>query len=79
MRPREPGCTPRLQDIFLFATIGDGAPQDAGVPWSLVVRGAYRLVRNAMMSGVLFVLLGPVPLLVWFLIFLALNVVSILL
>ncbi len=56
-------------------------------PWNptgrLVVLGVYQHVRNPMISGVFFVLLGEVllfdsfPLLVWFCIFLALNVVYI--
>jgi protein-S-isoprenylcysteine O-methyltransferase Ste14 len=54
-------------------------------PWDptsrLVVRGPYRHVRNPMISGVLgillgeAVLLGSVPLLVWFGLVLALNAV----
>jgi protein-S-isoprenylcysteine O-methyltransferase Ste14 len=58
--------------VVLFARIGHGtlAPWD---PTSrLVVRGPYRHVRNPMISGVLFLLLGEaalvgsVPLLAWF-------------
>ena len=58
--------------IFLFATAGRGTL----APWDpttrLVVRGPYRHVRNPMISGVLFILVGEaalfesVPLLVWF-------------
>lgn len=44
--------------IFLFKTGGDGTL----APWNptskLVIRGPYRHVRNPMISGVLFVLLG---------------------
>jgi protein-S-isoprenylcysteine O-methyltransferase Ste14 len=67
--------------IALFGTVGKGtlAPWD---PTSrLVVRGPYRHVRNPMISGVLgillgeAVLLGSVPLLVWFGLVLALNAV----
>jgi protein-S-isoprenylcysteine O-methyltransferase Ste14 len=67
--------------IVLFGTVGKGtlAPWD---PTSrLVVRGPYRHVRNPMISGVLgillgeAVLLGSVPLLVWFGLVLALNAV----
>ena len=58
--------------IALFATFGGGtlAPWDATT--RLVVRGPYRHVRNPMISGVLFivlgeaVLLGSAPLIVWF-------------
>jgi protein-S-isoprenylcysteine O-methyltransferase Ste14 len=67
--------------VALFAAVGRGtlAPWD---PTSrLVVRGPYRYVRNPMISGVLFILLGEAallgsePLLVWFLIVLAANAV----
>jgi protein-S-isoprenylcysteine O-methyltransferase Ste14 len=56
-------------------------------PWDptqkLVVTGLYRYLRNPMISGVIFVLLGQAVLLgswlifIWFLIFLALNIVYI--
>jgi protein-S-isoprenylcysteine O-methyltransferase Ste14 len=67
--------------VALFAAVGRGtlAPWD---PTSrLVVRGPYRYVRNPMISGVLFILLGEAallgsePLLVWFLIVLGANAV----
>ncbi len=67
--------------IALFGTVGKGtlAPWD---PTSrLVVRGPYRHVRNPMISGVLgillgeAVLLGSVPLLVWFGLVFAVNAV----
>jgi protein-S-isoprenylcysteine O-methyltransferase Ste14 len=69
--------------IALFATTGRGtlAPWDA--TRRLVVRGPYRHVRNPMISGVLFVLLGEaallgsVPLLTWFAAVLAVNAVYI--
>jgi protein-S-isoprenylcysteine O-methyltransferase Ste14 len=58
--------------IKLFASVGRGTL----APWDptkrLVVRGPYRYVRNPMISGVLFVLLGEaalagsLPLLLWF-------------
>jgi protein-S-isoprenylcysteine O-methyltransferase Ste14 len=68
--------------LSLFATVGDGmlAPWDP--PRRLVVRGPYRHVRNPMISGVLSILLGEaivlgsVPLLVWFVIFFALNALT---
>ncbi len=58
--------------IKLFASVGHGtlAPWDPTI--RLVVRGPYRYVRNPMISGVLFVLLGEaalagsLPLLLWF-------------
>jgi protein-S-isoprenylcysteine O-methyltransferase Ste14 len=65
----------------LFATVGRGTL----APWDpttrLVVRGPYRHVRNPMISGVLFILLGEAALfgslvlLVWFGLVLAVNAV----
>jgi protein-S-isoprenylcysteine O-methyltransferase Ste14 len=67
--------------IALFAEVGRGTL----APWDpttrLVVRGPYRYVRNPMISGVLFVLLGEaalfgsLPLLAWFALVLAVNAV----
>ncbi len=69
--------------IRLFVTVGQGTL----APWNqtqrLVVRGVYRHVRNPMISGVFFVLLGEaflaasLPLLVWFAVFVAANAVYI--
>lgn len=69
--------------ISLFVRIGRGTL----APWDptqhLVVRGVYRFVRNPMISGVLFILLGEATLvgsralLYWFLTFFALNAVYI--
>lgn len=64
-----------------FATEGQGtlAPWDA--PRHLVVHGPYRYVRNPMISGVIFILIGEAQLLrsrphaVWALIFLAMNLI----
>jgi protein-S-isoprenylcysteine O-methyltransferase Ste14 len=65
--------------IRLFGTVGKGTL----APWNptqrLVVQGIYRHVRNPMMSGVFFILLGDsfvapsFPLFCWFLIFVAVN------
>ena len=65
--------------VSLFATAGRGTL----APWDptqrLVVTGPYRHVRNPMISGVLFVLLGEValfgslPLLAWAVLFFILN------
>jgi protein-S-isoprenylcysteine O-methyltransferase Ste14 len=61
-----------ISTVTLFATVGRGtlAPWD---PTSrLIVQGPYRYVRNPMISGVLFILLGEaacfasLPLLIWF-------------
>ncbi len=70
-----------LSTIRLFATIGRGTL----APWDpttrLVVRGPYRYVRNPMISGVLFVLLGEaalfgsLALLLWFGLVLMVNAV----
>jgi protein-S-isoprenylcysteine O-methyltransferase Ste14 len=70
-----------VSTVRLFATVGRGTL----APWDpttrLVVRGPYRYVRNPMISGVLFILLGEaalvgsLPLLVWFGLVGALNVV----
>jgi protein-S-isoprenylcysteine O-methyltransferase Ste14 len=65
--------------VALFATVGGGTLARWDPPRRLVIRGPYRHVRNPMISGVLSILmgeallLGSVPLLVWFLVFFALN------
>jgi protein-S-isoprenylcysteine O-methyltransferase Ste14 len=68
-----------LSTIKLLVSVGHGTL----APWDpttrLVVQGPYRYVRNPMISGVLFILLGEaavfasVPLLVWFGTFFAVN------
>jgi protein-S-isoprenylcysteine O-methyltransferase Ste14 len=69
--------------IRLFATVGEGTLAPWEPPQRLVVRGVYRHVRNPMISGVLFVLLGEsaltasVPLFRWFLIFAVINAIYI--
>ena len=70
-----------VRTISLFVSVGRGtiAPWDATT--RLVVRGPYRYVRNPMISGVLFVLLGEaalfgsVALLLWFGLVVAVNAV----
>ena len=63
----------------LFVMIGRGTPAPWDPPERLVVRGPYRHVRNPMISGVVFVLLGEAlqfqswPLAGWWLFFLAAN------
>ena len=69
--------------IRLFVTVGHGTL----APWNptqrFVVRGVYRHVRNPMISGVLFVLLGEAavaassPLASWFLLLVIINAVYI--
>jgi protein-S-isoprenylcysteine O-methyltransferase Ste14 len=63
-----------------FESDGDGTLAPWDPPRRLVVRGPYRYVRNPMISGVMFVLLGEACLLrsgrhlVWTLIFVLMNV-----
>ena len=69
--------------IRLFATVGKGALAPWKPPQRLVVQGVYRHVRNPMISGVLFVLLGEsaltvsVPIFRWFLMFAVINAIYI--
>jgi protein-S-isoprenylcysteine O-methyltransferase Ste14 len=69
--------------IALFATAGEGTLAPWDPPRRLVVRGIYRRVRNPMISGVLFVLLGEAAvagspaLLGWFALFFTLNAIYI--
>jgi protein-S-isoprenylcysteine O-methyltransferase Ste14 len=77
------GLTLVVKTIASFATFGQGTL----APWSptqkLVIRGVYRYVRNPMISGVCCILLGEVmllgsiPLLYWFLLFVVLNLIYI--
>jgi protein-S-isoprenylcysteine O-methyltransferase Ste14 len=77
------GLTLFVTSVYLFATSGRGTLAPWDPPKNLVVRGPYRWVRNPMISGVLFVLLGEamffrsVPVLVWFATFALLNAVYI--
>lgn len=65
--------------IILFDHVGNGTLAPFDPPRHLVLRGPYRHVRNPMISGVLFVLLGEaigllsVPLLIWFIAFCLLS------
>jgi len=60
--------------IRLFVIVGKGTLAPWNPPQRLVVQGIYRHVRNPMMSGALFVLLGEalltasLPLFCWFLV-----------
>ena len=68
-----------ISTVALFVTVGRGTL----APWDpttrLVVEGPYRYVRNPMISGVLFILLGEaacyasLPLLIWFAAVFAVN------
>jgi protein-S-isoprenylcysteine O-methyltransferase Ste14 len=69
--------------IRLFGTVGQGTLAPWEPPQHLVVRGVYRHVRNPMISGVLFVLLGEslltasLPLFRWFVVFALINAIYI--
>ncbi len=69
--------------IRLFKTVGKGTLAPWEPPQRLVIQGVYRYVRNPMISGVLFVLLGEsgltasVPLFRWFVAFAVINAVYI--
>ena len=71
-----------FKTVILFATVGEGTLAPWDPPRRLVVRGPYRHLRNPMISGVLSILLGQailfgsVPLLVWFVIFFAINALT---
>ena len=67
--------------IFMFATYGKGTL----APWTptrkLVVRGPYRYVRNPMILGVIFILVGEafyfnsIPILIWAMLFFVINTI----
>lgn len=73
------GVSLMISTIALFAQGGQGTL----APWDpterLVIQGPYRHVRNPMISGVFFILLGDsllflsVPVFVWFMLFLVAN------
>ena len=77
------GLTLVSRTIRLFATVGQGTLAPWAPPSRLVVRGIYRHVRNPMITGVLLILsgevlvLGSVPLLQLFGIFLVINLIYI--
>lgn len=52
------GLTLMVWTVGLFARVGDGTLAPFDPPRNLVIRGPYRHVRNPMISGGLFVLLG---------------------
>ena len=70
-----------VKTVTLFWTTGRGTLAPWDPPTKLVVRGVYRHVRNPMISGVYFILLGEAilfgsfPLFIWFLIFLTVNLI----
>ena len=52
------GLVLMVATIRLFVTVGQGTPAPWNPPPRLVVRGVYRYVRNPMIAGVHFLLLG---------------------
>jgi protein-S-isoprenylcysteine O-methyltransferase Ste14 len=77
------GLVLMVATIRLFVTVGKGTLAPWEPPQRLVVRGVYSHVRNPMIAGVFFVLLGEavltasLPLLGWFAIFVVVNTVYI--
>ncbi len=77
------GLALMVMTIALFATVGKGTLAPWDPPKHLVVRGVYRHVRNPMISGVIFVLLGEailfgaLALFVWFGVFALINAIYI--
>jgi protein-S-isoprenylcysteine O-methyltransferase Ste14 len=77
------GLTLFVSTLAHFARTGRGTLAPWDPPRVLVVQGVYRYVRNPMISGVLFVLLaealltGSRRVLIWFVLFLSINLVYI--
>jgi protein-S-isoprenylcysteine O-methyltransferase Ste14 len=77
------GLTLFISTLMHFARTGRGTLAPWDPPRVLVVQGVYRYVRNPMISGVLFILLaealltGSRRILIWFILFLTLNLVYI--
>lgn len=77
------GLVLMVATIRLFITVGKGTLAPWNPTTKLVVQGVYRHVRNPMISGVMFVLLGEailagsLPLFVWFVIFVIGNAIYI--
>jgi protein-S-isoprenylcysteine O-methyltransferase Ste14 len=77
------GLTLMVATIRLFVVVGQGTLAPWNPPQRLVVQGVYRHVRNPMISGVFFVLLGEaalapsLPLFCWFVVFVIGNAIYI--
>lgn len=77
------GLTLFISTLAHFVRTGRGTLAPWDPPRVLVVQGVYRYVRNPMISGVLFVLLaealllGSRRVLIWFVLFLTINLVYI--
>ena len=75
------GLVLMVATIRLFVTVGQGTLAPWNPTQQLVVQGVYRHVRNPMIVGVFFVLLGEallaasLPLLIWFAVFVVVNAV----
>lgn len=72
-----------VSSVRLFMCSGSGTPAPWSPPQKLVIEGAYRYVRNPMISGVCFILLAEVcfflsnNLALWLIIFLSINMIYI--
>ena len=77
------GLTLFISTVAHFASTGRGTLAPWDPPRELVVKGVYRYVRNPMISGVMFILLaeslltGSRRIIIWFVLFVALNLVHI--
>ena len=77
------GLTLFISTVAHFARTGRGTLAPWDPPRVLVVSGVYRYVRNPMISGVLFILLaeslltGSRRIVIWFIVFLVINLVYI--
>jgi len=77
------GLVLMIATVWLFATIGHGTPEPWKPPRHLVVRGVYRHVRNPMIVGAYFLLLGEagltasMPLLIFVVLVVAINAIYI--
>lgn len=75
------GILMMMNTIGLFHREGNGTLAPWAPPQKLIVEGAYRYVRNPMISGVLFILLGEAMILqsenigVWLVLFFILNAI----
>jgi protein-S-isoprenylcysteine O-methyltransferase Ste14 len=77
------GLVLMVATVWLFATVGHGTPEPWKPPQHLVVRGVYRHVRNPMIAGAYFLLLGEAgltasfPLLIFVVLVVVINAIYI--
>jgi protein-S-isoprenylcysteine O-methyltransferase Ste14 len=70
-----------LKTVSLFTTLGEGTPAPWEPPKKLVISGPYRYVRNPMIIGAIFVLLGEAvlfnswPIFMWAILFVMANMI----